>query len=189
MEPTYKGTSWLNRQVGKYTIVGVGDRVKYPSQKDSIQMWKVKCACGKEKQISKWHLIYGNTTGCSDCVGERNRFEKSPNWNSTAKNVTGMYFAKIKKCAEKRNIPFEINREELDFLFQKQDGRCRYTKMELVFESSGCKGTASLDRIDSSLGYTKDNVQWVHKDVNTIKWDLSHDQFVKLCKTITENFE
>lgn len=61
--------------------------------------------------------------------------------------------------------------------------------MELAFEFSGCKGTASPDRIDSSLGYTKDNVQWVHKDVNTIKWDLSHDRFVKLCKTITENFE
>ena len=46
--------------------------------------------------------------------------------------------------------------------------------------------TASLDRIDSLLGYTIDNVQWVHKDINRIKFDMSQCRFVELCCLIAE---
>lgn len=44
--------------------------------------------------------------------------------------------------------------------------------------------TASLDRIDSNRGYTQDNVQWVHKDVNKMKMDLNQQIFVELCRAI-----
>ena len=37
---------------------------------------------------------------------------------------------------------------------------------------------ASLDRIDSSIGYTLDNIQWLHNDVNISKWEFSVDKFV-----------
>lgn len=187
-KPLYKGQSWLGKQIGKYTITGVGKRVQYESQNCSTELWKVKCACGAEKEISKWHLVYGNVTGCSSCVKDRIRFSESKNWNSSAQHVTGMYFHKIKACAEKRGLHFGVTREELDDVFISQEGKCRYLGIPLSFETSGTKGTASLDRIDSKLGYTKDNIQWVHKDVNVIKWDLSHEEFVRICKTISENF-
>lgn len=186
MEPSYKGESWLNKRVGLYTVIGVGEKAKYTNQK--VTLWKVKCDCGSQKQISKWHIIYGNVMGCCNCIKDRVRFDDCKNWNSTAKNVTGMYFQKIRKSAEKRNIPFAITREEMDDVFQQQNGKCRYLGLPLSFETHGKKGTASLDRINSKLGYTKDNIQWVHKDVNTIKWDLSHEDFVRICKTISENF-
>jgi hypothetical protein len=56
----------------------------------------------------------------------------------------------------------------------------------LHFGNNTIRGTASLDRIDSKLGYNINNIQWVHKDVNTIKWDLSHDKFIEICQIITE---
>jgi hypothetical protein len=46
--------------------------------------------------------------------------------------------------------------------------------------------TASLDRIDSSKGYIKTNVQWVHKKVNKMKQDTSVDEFKHYCKLICE---
>jgi len=46
------------------------------------------------------------------------------------------------------------------------------------------ENTASLDRIDSSKGYVKDNVQWVHKDINRMKWNFPQDKFVKLCSFV-----
>lgn len=46
---------------------------------------------------------------------------------------------------------------------------------------------ASLDRIDSSLGYIIGNVQWVYKGVNFMKGEMSHDYFIEMCKMITEN--
>jgi hypothetical protein len=185
-KPMYKNESWLGKTIGKYTITGFGGKEKYKSQ--TVEMWKVKCECGTEKKLSKWHLIYGHVSGCSDCVGDRIRFSDCKNWNSEAKNVTGMYYGKIKAAAEKRKIPFNITREEMDDVFQSQNGKCKYLGLPLYFETHGIKGNASLDRIDSSKGYTKQNIQWVHKDVNTIKWDLSHEAFIGICKTIAENF-
>lgn len=42
----------------------------------------------------------------------------------------------------------------------------------------------SVDRIDSSKGYTKDNVQLVCDIVNRMKLDLNMSKFVELCKII-----
>jgi len=49
-------------------------------------------------------------------------------------------------------------------------------------------GTASIDRKNSDLGYTKENIQWVHKDVNYMKMNLSEKYFIKLCKLIARRF-
>ena len=41
--------------------------------------------------------------------------------------------------------------------------------------------TASLDRIDSSKGYIKGNIQWVLKDINLMKGSTDEDYFKFLC--------
>jgi hypothetical protein len=189
MSLEYKGENWLNKKVGNYTVIGEGSPVKYKSQNHEIQRWKVQCDCGTIKELSKWHLVYGKVTGCESCVRTRIKSDLSKNWNSEAKNVTGMYFGKIKDAAKKRNIPFEITREYMDEVFQKQNGKCAYTNMNLYFETNGIRGTASLDRIDNTKGYIPCNIQWIHKHVNTMKWDLSENEFLNICKIITENMK
>jgi hypothetical protein len=37
------------------------------------------------------------------------------------------------------------------------------------------------------MGYIVDNVQWVYKDINNMKGEMSHDYFIKICKIISEN--
>ena len=49
--------------------------------------------------------------------------------------------------------------------------------------------TASLDRIDSTKGYSKDNIQWVHKDINCMKMDFSQQYFIDLCVKVAKNVE
>ena len=67
--------------------------------------------------------------------------------------------------------------------------------IEITIEKSlnrkkGCSNlTASLDRIDSSLGYVKNNVQWVHKDINKMKQELNENYFKNLCKIIAKKWE
>ena len=46
---------------------------------------------------------------------------------------------------------------------------------------------ASLDRIDSSLGYIEGNVQWVERKVNIIKRELKQEEFIKLCQDIVNH--
>lgn len=44
----------------------------------------------------------------------------------------------------------------------------------------------SIDRIDSSEGYLKGNVQLLHKDVNMAKQQYSQDYFVEMCKAVAD---
>lgn len=71
-------------------------------------------------------------------------------------------------------------------LFLKQERKCALSKEEIRFPSNykDKTGTASLDRIDSNLGYVEGNVQWVHKDVNKMKSDFSEEYFICWCKKI-----
>lgn len=45
----------------------------------------------------------------------------------------------------------------------------------------------SIDRIDNSKGYIKGNVVWVSSIVNSMKNDLTEDEFVYVINLIYEN--
>ncbi len=75
------------------------------------------------------------------------------------------------------------------FEYLKQDKKCALSGLLLNFPSIVGRndGTASLDRIDSKKGYTIENCQWLHKDVNNLKWDFTQKEIIYYCKLITEN--
>jgi len=98
--------------------------------------------------------------------------------------ISAHLFHSIKVNASKRNLDFNITIKDLWALFLKQNKKCAYTGEFLKFGTSHLDRnvrTASLDRIDSSIGYKKNNIQWIHKDVNDIKWDLENNTFLKKC--------
>lgn len=90
----------------------------------------------------------------------------------------------------KKNPDFEysISMKQGWEQFEKQEGKCAYTKLPLSFPKQGALGgTASLDRIDSSRGYIEGNIQWVHTDINNMKSDMTQEQFINLCKLVITN--
>jgi hypothetical protein len=85
--------------------------------------------------------------------------------------------------------------EYLKALWEKQDGICPYTgyTMELPknTQDHNIKGSpkkASLDRIDSSLGYAQGNVEFVCLSVNYAKNGFSHEQMLDFFKNIPREF-
>ena len=92
--------------------------------------------------------------------------------------------------ANKRKIPFNITMEDAWSQFEIQKGICAISKVpirlvrSLRFDRN--KQTASMDRIDSKKGYTKDNIQWVHKKINIMKNTTPQSEFVEWCKKVTE---
>ncbi len=82
-------------------------------------------------------------------------------------------------------------------LFQKQNGICALSGNKIILDRSISQTyrkvylpkiqTASLDRINSTLGYVQGNVQWIHMDVNKMKMDLDENKFIQLCKNIAKN--
>jgi hypothetical protein len=80
----------------------------------------------------------------------------------------------------------DITLEFLKDLWGKQAGKCAYTGVSLSLALKKKRPySASLDRVDSSRGYTKDNVQFVCYFINTGKSDFSDSdtkEFVQLVK-------
>jgi len=84
----------------------------------------------------------------------------------------------------------EVTVQEAWELFELQDGRCALTGLPLSMprrfkEFAAC--TASLDRRDNTGGYTRDNIQWVHKDVNMMKNKFDQNYFISMCRRVAEH--
>ena len=148
-----------------------------------------KCDCGNEPEARKINVLYGHTRSCGCTHWPRGA--KSPKWKGCGE-ISKQFWLRHCANAKQRNIPLTITIQQAWELFSKQERKCALTDEGLCFPPGGKTngkrnlGTASLDRADSSKGYTLENVQWVHKDVNILKRSLSMDRLLSLCKKIID---
>jgi len=189
LEPAiYKNQDVTGSIFGGYEVVGLVGYTYNGRGHKQHRMWKVKCIHCEDFFVQQGQHVVESKLGCKNCKGDQMSGTKSTHWKG-GKYIPGYFIAKIKsKNLERRSktIEFDLSYEYLDELWISQQGKCAYTGEDLNFGRSKVAGSASLDRIDSSLGYVKGNVQFVHKDVNIMKWDLSEDRFLEICKKITE---
>lgn len=149
-------------------------------------IWLCKCDCGNTCNVSASNLKKG-TKYCRLC---RNKECSLRFWKGCG-DIPHVHFSSIERQAKTRNLEFNITIEDMWDLFLKQDRKCALSGVDLNFVrkkkiKQSIYSTASLDRIDSSKGYTKDNVQWIHKDVNIMKNKYDQKDFIKYCKLIAE---
>jgi hypothetical protein len=141
--------------------------------------WLCQCQCGKQVKLTKQEILNNKSCGCSKWEGIESKLWKG------YKSLSSTVYSSIKANARTRKIRFSISIKYLHDLFEKQGRKCRYTGEKITLPKSKKESyTASLDRIDSGKGYIKGNVQWVHKDVNIMKHDLSDSVFLELCSKI-----
>jgi len=93
--------------------------------------------------------------------------------------------------SRKYNRDNNLSVEYLKELWNNQKGLCALTNLPMQHCISKGKlfNNVSIDRIDSSKGYLKDNVQLVCSVVNRMKSDLSTQELYNICKLITINYE
>ena len=80
-------------------------------------------------------------------------------------------------------------REDLRNIWELQNGICFFSGVKLVLSSYSKINknpiyTASLDRIDSSKGYSIDNIRWVSRAMNWMKNNMSDDMVHELLEII-----
>lgn len=147
--------------------------------------WMCICDCGKEKIVRSTELIRGDTKSC----GCGNKFEKSSKYKGVGK-LAQSKFSHIKYGAISRGLEFNITIEFAWELYQKQNGKCFYTGLDIELKPrNNGHMTASMDRIDSTKGYLENNVVWIHKDVNLMKNTFTKEYFLSLCQLISENHQ
>lgn len=155
----------------------------------------VKCSCGTtfEKRLSEVIRVSKTTSRrhinrCINCFYKSSR--KSGNF------LPHHWFNNVIQNAKVRNLEVLITIFDCEDLWIKQKGICALSGLEITYpkrirykDEKGknrmkYEGTASLDRIDSSLGYTLDNIQWIDKRINVMKMDMGDDEFINMCGLI-----
>lgn len=139
------------------------------------------CNCGTRRNVNRDSLIRGLSTGCRKCSGRAG--SNNPAYRGT-KNIPGNFWGILCKSAAARNIPVEVTIDDIDRLLEKQEFKCALTCLPISLIGGKKSWTASVDRIDSSLGYTNSNIQFVHKDVNLMKNRFDQDYFLSICRLV-----
>lgn len=103
------------------------------------------------------------------------------------------FYKKIQSNALKRKLEFNLSIDELWQLFLDQDMKCALTGVNINIVNATIShnyhlNTASLDRIDSKKGYTKNNIRWIHKAINHLRSDIGDEDFIYLCHLIVNKF-
>jgi hypothetical protein len=149
-------------------------------------MWRCKCKCGNDCTVRGSHLTAGTVTRCSECkrIASRN-----PNGVG---EMAIHYWNQMLRGAKERNLVVNVSQEYAYQKFLEQNRLCALTKVPICFPPRTNRpdlSTASLDRRDSSIGYTADNIQWVHKTVNRLKMNLSESELLDWCRKIVETHD
>ena len=174
----------IGKRFGKLTVIEKDEKDYIaPKSKNKYIRWICKCDCGNSVSIMGGSLMAKKTTKCKECHYKSRRLNGY---------ISNRHFDRIRLRAKKRNIYFDpkIDKKYLWDLFLKQNRKCALSGISIHFaetvkKEGHNKGTsASLDRIDSSKGYIKSNIQWLHKDINKMKLAYSTSEFIKICKDI-----
>lgn len=92
--------------------------------------------------------------------------------------------------AKSKNRLFDISKEDLMDLWNKQEGKCAISKIPMTFNIDSGRNpyNISIDQINPSKGYTKDNIQLICMCVNQLKSDFDMSTVINICKNILNNY-
>lgn len=172
----------IGKKFGRLTVLRFVGK-----NRNGKKLFECRCDCGKTINAISSKLASGKKQSCG-CLARENFLKRQ--WKGYGE-ISGSYWTRVLNQARSRNLEVSITIQEVWDLFLKQEKKCNLTGLPLSFSSGYTKnnGTASLDRINSKLGYTRDNVQWIHKYVNQMKMDLDEKTFVELCRKIVETHD
>lgn len=109
-------------------------------------------------------------------------------YKSTLSGFIGSVINSCKGRSLHKGIEIDIEKSDISDLYKQQDGRCAISGMALTHKMLEEKDTSkypfnlSLDRIDSSKGYTRDNIQLVCNWIQTAKSDWKQKDFIEWMK-------
>jgi len=170
---------------------------------------KVKCINCNHIQLKRRDVVLNQRAlKCRKCSnieklknlidsGKINRKGYSAKGHRGIGNLSKTQYSKYKWSAKKRNIEWskEITLDYLWNLFLEQEGKCALSGLDLKITgddhepitnkngniNTNLDLTASLDRIDSGIGYVIGNLQWVHVRVNFMKNTYNQEEFIDMC--------
>lgn len=162
------------KRFGKLVVVG---RLK--NDKNGKTMWMCKCDCGELASVRGSELKRGHTASCGCYKSEV----------TTKRNIKQEYYwiyTMLIQHAKASRHSCELT--YADILGFVKIERCHYCGERIKWEKHGIKGKLHgyrLDRVDNSLGYTKENCVVCCRTCNRIKGNqFKYEEMLKIGKFI-----
>ena len=99
--------------------------------------------------------------------------------------ITDLY-QRVRNSSTKRNKKMTITREDLEQLVIESKGICAISGLQMT-TLHGDPNKASVDRIDSSKGYIKGNIQLTTTRANVIKKNWGDDDILEFCLAVVKH--
>ena len=158
--------------------------VSYAGFRKSHHYWNFRCDCGVVIQRVYQHVKKQTHNACGTCKTASG----SHAWHGVGEVPQDIWNV-IRHGALDRDIVFSVTIQYISDLYDQQQHRCALTGWEIKMNPSFARKkerTASLDRIDPTVGYIPGNLQWLHRAVNYAKRDMTQEEFIKMCKDVSK---
>lgn len=116
---------------------------------------------------------------CSKCRGRRARERGRECIESKSREMA----IKARARSVKKNLTCEIDALWIVTRWYAQHGRCHFSGRPMTLEPGPL--CVSLDRLNSDKGYTRRNTVLAAMRVNGMKSDMSVDEFLGWCESVT----
>jgi hypothetical protein len=151
--------------------------------------YKAVCKICLAKRLSDWRKANPEKTKEQErktYIANKDKIRIKNQKRYTGLTLDQKFEQLLKTAQSRKTVKVFISIQHIYDVWEKQDGRCAYTKLPLTSEAHQLN-TVSLDRIDSSNDYVEGNIQLVCVPINRMKLDYSEEQFVNLCSLVTQN--
>ena len=139
-------------------------------------------SCGVDRVVKrKEHAVAMSIKPCKRCSNKSNHPQ------GQVGNIRVSFFNSYCMNAADRGKSWDLSIEEASEILESQELKCALTGLPINACGDFNTITASLDRIDNADGYSKGNVQWVHKEVNMLRGVLSITRFKELCSLVASH--
>ena len=162
-------------------------------QCNACQVWKGPSEFGSSG-VTKNGLL----SQCKICTQKRRAKRIQPTYQERMarhpehwlRDALRSRFRAAYKRALKAGLQFDIDRERLESRFISQEGLCHYTGLPMTYApgQGHTWAAVSLDRVDNSKGYTKDNTVLCCYWANTAKNNHDLTWVEMICRAFLSHF-
>ena len=120
---------------------------------------------------------------CKSCFAnyesvKRGYAKKTYYYKNSIKHYFNLKFYSLKGKVKLTNVEFDLKKDDMFEIYEKQNGKCYYTNIEMIHNIGKFDyNSISIDRLDPSKGYVKNNVVLCLFNVNSFKGGMSEIEF------------